>query len=179
MIKGGVGGANTNKTGLKFEKDTDLKESFQKIEGYSVKDDEIYFNNKKVAELFQKNKLYKNLLEKHNIKWEERASSKLLPDEAILILINNTLFIIEKKFQFGSGSVDEKLQTCDFKKKKYEKLLKGTDIQVKFIYILNDWFNQERNKDTFDYIKSVGCEYYFNNLPLKVLGLPDLSKQDN
>ena len=173
MIKGGKGGANTNKTGLKFEKDTDLKSLFKRLKGYEVKDDEIYFKGTKVAEMFQKSKLYKNLLSKHNINWEERASSKLLPDEAILIFADNTLFIIEKKFQYGSGSVDEKLQTCDFKKKKYLKLLSGTNIRVEFAYVLNDWFNQKRNKDTFDYIKSVGCYYFFNNLPLNFLGLPE------
>lgn len=175
MIKGGFGGANTNKTGLKFERDTDLKDVFRKIKGYVVKDDEVYFKGTKVAEMFQKGDLYRNLLSKHNINWKERASSKLLPDEAILILSHNTLFIIEKKFQYGSGSVDEKLQTCDFKKKKYMNLLKGTNIQVEFAYVLNDWFNQERNKDTFDYIKSVGCHYFFNTLPLSFLRLPESS----
>ncbi len=174
MIKGGKGGANTNKTGLNFERETDLKTLIQNLRGYSIiKEDEIWFEGKKVAEMYQKDKLYKNLLSKHKINWKERASSKLLPDEAILILKDNTLFVIEKKFQYGSGSVDEKLQTCDFKKKKYEKLLAGTGINVKFAYVLNDWFKQDRNKDTFDYIRSVGCEYFFNQLPFSFLGLPE------
>jgi hypothetical protein len=155
MIKGGVGGANTNKTGLKFEKDTDLKKLFESLKGYSVKGEEIHFDGLKVAEMYAKNKLYKDLLSKHNIDWKSRASCKLLPDEAILILKDNTLF-----------------QTCDFKKKKYLKLLAGTNIKIEFAYVLNDWFNQKRNKDTFDYIKSVGCNYFFNTLPLSFLGLP-------
>ncbi len=173
MIKGGVGGANTNKTGLKFEKDTDLKVLLESLKGYSVKEDNIYFEGMKVAEFYQKSKLYKNLLPKYSINWKERASSKLLPDEAILVFKDNTLFVIEKKFQYGSGSVDEKLQTCDFKKKKYEKLLSGTGIKVEFAYVLNDWFNQDRNKDTFDYIKAVGCHYFFEKLPFSFLGLPE------
>jgi len=173
MIKGGKGGANTNKTGLKFEKDTDLKTSFQKLKGYEVKDDEVYFNGEKVAEMFSKNKLYTKLLVRYNLNWKDHVSSKLLPDEAILIFANNTLFVIEKKFQNGSGSVDEKLQTCDFKKKKYERLLSKTPIQVKFIYVLNNWFNQDKKRDTFEYIKSVGCEYYFETLPISILGLPE------
>lgn len=172
MIKGGKGGANTNKTGLKFERDTDLKDLFKALKGYSVKEDGIYFKGTKVAEMYEKNKLYKNLLPKHKIKWEQRASSKLLPDEAILILKSKTLFVIEKKFQYGSGSVDEKLQTCDFKKRKYQKLFSGSGIKIEFAYVLNDWFNQPRNKDTFDYIKSVGCHYFIGKLPLDFLGLP-------
>ena len=34
MIKGGVGGANTNISGLKFEKKVDLKNTFSNLEGY-------------------------------------------------------------------------------------------------------------------------------------------------
>ena len=172
MIKGGKGGANTNLNGLKFEKETDIKILFQKIHGYKVINEEIYFQDKKVAELFSKNSLYKKLLTQYGINWKTRASSKLLPDEAIFILKDNTLYVIEKKIQNGSGSVDEKLQTCDFKKKKYIKLLTGTNIKVEFIYVLNNWFDQERNKDTFDYIKAVGCHYFFNTLPLSFLNLP-------
>ena len=62
----------------------------------------------------------------------------LLPDETIFVLANNTLFIIEMKFQKVAGSVDEKLQTCDFKKKQYEKLLSGTGIRVEYCYILSE-----------------------------------------
>ena len=54
---------------------------------------------------------------------DEIISKKLLPDDCIFVIINNTLFIIECKFQQVAGSVDEKLQTCDFKKKQYQKLL--------------------------------------------------------
>lgn len=98
-------------------------------------------------------------------------SKRLLPDETILVLNDNTLYIIEMKSQFGTGSVDEKLQTCDFKLKQYKRLLAKTNIKVKFIYLLNDWFKKPEYKDTLDYIKSVGCDYYFKVLPLKALGL--------
>jgi len=36
MKKGGVGGANTNKNGLKFERRIDIKTSFEGLNGYSV-----------------------------------------------------------------------------------------------------------------------------------------------
>jgi len=42
-----------------------------------------------------------------------------LPDDAMLVIIRETLFIIEIKFQQVEGSVDEKLQTCDFKRKQF------------------------------------------------------------
>ena len=69
----------------------------------------------------------------------------------------------------GAGSVDEKLQTVDFKIKEYKKML--PDWEVKFFYILNDFFKQDIYRDVFDYIKSVGGDYYFNALPLEDLGL--------
>lgn len=46
------------------------------------------------------------------------------------------------------------------------------NIDVEYIYILNDWFKQPKYKDVLDYIISVHCQYYFNYIPLKKLGLP-------
>ena len=173
MIKGGIGGATTNKFGLAFEKRIDLRAAFNKIKGYTTKDDELYFNDKLVAKFYKKYEIYSKLLKEHKIEWRDILSKKLLPDETILVLKNNTFYIIEMKFQGRSGSVDEKLQTCDFKLHQYKKLLSKSKLKVKYIYILNDWFKKNGYKDTLDYIKSVGCEYYFEELPLNVLGLPN------
>ena len=82
------------------------------------------------------------------------------------------MFIIEMKFQQGPGSVDEKLQTCDFKKKQYKKLMSQLNIEVEYIYVLDNWFKKPGYKDTLDYVISSGCQYYFNYLPLQKLGLP-------
>jgi len=81
-------------------------------------------------------------------------------------------FIIEMRSQDRGGSVVEKLQTCDFKKKQYSKLMASLNIEVEYIYILSDWFRKNIYKDTLDYIISVGCHYYFHYLPLQKLGLP-------
>lgn len=99
-------------------------------------------------------------------------TKKLLPDDAIYVIVNNTMFIIELKFQKTAGSVDEKLQTCDFKKKQYRKLLAPLNFEVEYVYILNDWFRQPEYNDVLDYVISVGCQYYFHYLPLQKLGLP-------
>ena len=80
--------------------------------------------------------------------------------------------IIEVKHQEVKGSVDEKLQTCDFKKKQYIKLFSELNYKVEYIYILSDWFRKECYKDVRDYIISVGCHYYYNYIPLQELGLP-------
>jgi len=41
----------------------------------------------------------------------------MLPDEALYVIVNNTLFIIEWNSKKSPDTVDEKLQTCDYKKK--------------------------------------------------------------
>ncbi|MDE2079408.1 MAG: hypothetical protein KGI73_03415 [Patescibacteria group bacterium] len=170
MIRGGKGGGNT-KTGLNFEKSRDILALLRKTKGYSVKGTAISFKGKLVAHSFRKNALYKYLASQ-KVDYKKILSKKLLPDEALYVIVNNTLFIIEIKFQKVAGSVDEKLQTCDFKRKQYAKLLAPLNIEVEYIYILNNWFKKPEYKDVKDYIISVGCQYYFNYLPLQKLGLP-------
>ena len=84
---------------------------------------------------------------------------------------NNTVYIIEKKFQHDAGSVDEKLQTCDFKKKQYQKLLYDTPYDVEYLYVCNDWFEQACYRDVHKYIESVECHIFFNEIPLDFLEL--------
>lgn len=171
MKKGGVGGAKTL-TGLRFESRVDLKEVIKAIPGYEIADDEVFFEGQKVAELYRKNKIYKKLLEPNGIDYSKIISKKLLPDDAIYLTNGKTLFIIEIKFQGVSGSVDEKLQTCDFKNKQYNKLFSPLNIPVKYIYVLNEWFKKPEYKDVLDYVKSVGCHYFFHTVPFDFLGLP-------
>ena len=100
-------------------------------------------------------------------------SARIKPDEAIFVIENNTVFIIEKKTQSGGGSVDEKLQTCDFKLKQYRKLFAPLNKEVKYYFLLDkSWFDKPAYRDVLDYIIAVGCGYYFNYIPLDVLGLP-------
>lgn len=170
MIKGGTGGGNTQ-TGIKFEKRVDILTLFVKQKGYSIKGKSVYFEGKEVAKSYQKGALYIYLREQ-GIDYKALVSKKLLPDEAILVTATKTLFIIEMKFQITAGSVDEKLQTCDFKRKQYLKLLTPLDINVEYLYLLSDWFKKPEYQDVLAYIRSVGCHYYFDSLSLQTLGLP-------
>ncbi len=170
MKEKGKGGGNTI-TGLNFEKERDVLEILKKAKDYSVKGSVIYYQGKEVARSYRKQGLYK-LLTERKVNWKKLISKRLFPDEALYVLVNNTLFIIEMKFQKVAGSVDEKLQTCDFKRKQYQKLMAPLNIEIEYIYILNDWFKNPVYKDTLDYVIFVGCQYYFNYLPLQKLGLP-------
>lgn len=170
MKENSIGGANT-KTGLIFEGKTDLKTFLNSQKDYFVSDDnEVFYKNKSVAFIFKKYRLYK-FLESRGINWRNYWSKKLLPDDSIYVIIKNTLYIIECKFQKVAGSVDEKLQTCDFKKKQYKKIFSRLNIDVEYIYLLSDWFLKPEYRDVLDYIISVGCHYYFNYIPLYKLGL--------
>ncbi len=171
MIKNGKGGGNT-RTGLVFEGKVDLATFLSQQPHYAVKLNEVFYDDKKVARVFKKNAFYSIFLAELNIDWKKYISKRLLPDDSIFVLLNNTLFIIECKHQQVAGSVDEKLQTCDFKKKQYKKLMAPANIDVEYIYLLDDWFRQAVYKDVLDYIQSVGCDYYFEYIPLSKLGLP-------
>ncbi len=174
MKKDGTGGGNTI-TGLNFEKKTDFLTLLNDISGYRVVKGEIghdvYYKEEYVASSYKGHEFYK-YLKSQKVDWRKHISKQLLPDNAIYVIKENTLFILEIKYQEVEGSVDEKLQTCDFKKKQYQKLLSSLNIEVEYIYILSRWFENERYKDVLDYIIAVGCKYYFEYLPLHKIGLP-------
>lgn len=170
MINQGKGGGNTI-TGINFEKGRDVGSIVDNLPGYSVKENIIFYEGKEIARSYKKFGLYR-FLETKGVDYRKIISKRLLPDEAVYVIHNNTLFVIEIKFQKTAGSVDEKLQTCDFKKKQYRKLMAPLNIEVEYIYILNDWFRMPEYKDVLDYVISVGCQYYFNYLPLHKIGFP-------
>lgn len=171
MITGRTGGANTL-TGLIFEAKVDLKTFLSQQPGYRVDGSRVYYLDEEVGQIFKKHELYTEFLGPRGIDWRKCISSKLLPDNGIYVIINNTVYILEVKTQNAGGSVDEKLQTCDFKKKQYQKLFFPLNIEVNYIYILDEWFRHPKYKDVLDYIISVGCQYYFQYIPLQKLGLP-------
>ena len=166
------GGALTNEHGLLYETYTDLAEALKEA-GFDLQEQatckEVFDGLHKVGLVTQKYDFYKIFDHLSNNKWKQYISKRLLPDDVFVNLDKKIVFIIEKKFQQDNGSVDEKLQTVDFKIKEYKKLL--PDWEIKFFYILNDYFKKDAYKDVFEYIESVGGNYYFNTIPLENLGL--------
>ncbi|STQ85240.1 PD-(D/E)XK nuclease superfamily protein [Helicobacter muridarum] len=91
--------------------------------GYVVDDvGNVIYQNKLIELIFKKYQFY-NFLKERNVDWRNIISKQLFPDDNIYVIVNNTFFTIECKFQQVAGSVDEKLQTCDFKKKTIPKIL--------------------------------------------------------
>ena len=173
MIKDGFWWGKTI-TWLNFEARASLQEKLKTLNWYRIENNHaVYFQNKKVAEIYQKHDLYKNLLEPNWINYKTLISKKLLPDNAIYVIVKNTMYIIEIKYQEVAGSVDEKLQTCDFKKKQYERLLRPLKLIVEYCYVLRwEWFWKPEYKDVLNYIQAVWCKYFFDELPLDYLWLP-------
>ena len=66
MIKDGVGGANTNRTGLAFERKVSIIDIFSNIDGYEVEIAPL-IENKQVGSLLKfENQLVARIFEKHN-----------------------------------------------------------------------------------------------------------------
>ncbi len=183
MKKGGIGGGSTV-TGVNYERHVDFQILLEAIPGYNLmpisgkSGQGVFFESKLVARCFRKYDFYIYLAE-NGIDWETRISKKLLPDDALLVIVRETLFIVEVKYQQVAGSVDEKLQTCDFKRKQYLKLVVDLGLKVEYVYVLNDWFKAPGYKDVLDYIHSVNCHYKFGALPLEWLGLPTRAATDS
>jgi len=143
----GAGGANTNVTGLGFERVTDMGEiensvRLQKAQLHKFMNENGYILNEKY-------KISKNLA--HGCKQ---------PDEAYLFQDKKILFIIEKKFQQGSGSVAEKLQTGPFKKQFYQKLY--PTLHICYIYVLSNYFKTNCPIE-LEYLTQNSIPYYFED----------------
>ena len=178
------GGSKTTLNGLKFENDNSFIDVLQKygfivvprnVTGKTIPFD-IYDQNKNnIGLCVPKHTLYSQLLQPQNIQWDEHISKQLLPDDVFYNRMNNIVYIFEKKFQSDNGSVDEKLQTCDFKLFEYSKLFSTfiPPVHIYYIYILSDFFNQPKYSDVMEYIRAKNCFYFFENdtIPSSFLGL--------
>ena len=164
------GGARTNQNGLHFEQITSLDDALNNA-GYNVINHIVYRDSQKIGMSVPQKKLYTKFLNPHGIQYDDYNSKEWRPDEAFINFENNTVYIIEKNFQNCSGSVDEKLPGCHFKKLEYQKLFNPLKFEVEFIYLFNNWFLDKRYRDTLDYIKDMGCHYFYNEIPLPFLGL--------
>jgi hypothetical protein len=173
MIKDGKGGSRTNASGLNFEDKVELTEMLM-VKGYllgaSAVGKTLHDSTGVRGLLFKKGDLYR-FLKRQGVDHASVLSKKLLPDNVFLNYGNKTAYVIEVKYQITAGSVDEKLQTCDFKKKQYRKLLGPAGYQVEFAYVLNSWFKKDEYKDTMDYIRESGCHYFFREIDTAFLGL--------
>ena len=167
------GGANTNANGLTFEQTTSLNE-FLIQNGSTINEDySVSINGITVGVSINKAKLSTVFLRNHGINYLDINSKRWEPDEAFVNYTNNTVYIIEKKFQNGGGSVDEKLATFPFKKLEYEKLFHPLGFQVEYMYLLSrEWFSRPQYNDYYAYMDANNCSHYFGDeFTLSAIGL--------
>ena len=160
----GAGGANTNKNGLIFEEVVDLKDGYESIQpSRNGIGSEVTFKGylRTFIEV-SKSALHKYMKEirQKNMTLKPAAGCKQ-PDEAYIDLEEKNIFIIEKKFQQTSGSVDEKLQTGCFKQLHYKELF--PNFKIHYMYCLSDWFQRDEYKSVLNYLKDGGIHVFWGN----------------
>lgn len=208
-IRNGKGGAKTNKNGLAFEKMTNLPDHIRnqlsnkyELKPYSIKKENIIKRSTDYAySVFDKQKqidigvitrqfqFYNVLNQINHIKNNHHKFWK--PDDAFFNLEKNTLFIIEKKYQNGTGSVDEKVFGLNAKRVIYQDLFNRQMDEpvtpVEFIALFNSswWlYGQTLDKngnivkqtnvdyhDYFDSLRNNGVKIMFDNYEDWFLGL--------
>ena len=165
----GAGGANTNANGKKFEKDTILSKFYKTITNIKTDNGRLYdsinfiddeFNNSFVH---VEQKKFNNFMEDINGRNFKiiQASGCKNPDDVFVDYKNKRIYIIEKKFQQGSGSVDEKIQTGVYKKIHYQKLY--PNFLIHYIYCLSKWFRHNSYNDVIDYLVDNDIPVFFND----------------
>ena len=166
------GGANTNRNGLHFEQTTSLNTALQNAGFIIANHFEVYDRNQLLGYSINQDEFSTIFLRQNGINDRAINSKRWKPDEAFINEIDKTVYIIEKKFQRTSGSVDEKLATFPFKIREYRRLLDPIGYDLVYIYLLSsDWFNVPKYQDYYDYMDELDCPHYFDNLPLYAIGL--------
>lgn len=199
MKKGGIGGANTNASGLKFEHETDLASSINTnlsseyvLKNHVFKDpkhvvintispafDLIRKSDKELIGIIaSKNQFYNVLEEVYSL--GNINSKRWIPDEAFFNLSSKTVFIVEKKWQNVEGSIDEKLLSFGNKRRIYQNILNNYKEEpkptVEFSALLNsDWFLSDKNKtkygDCFNSLRNDGIKIFFDEYEYWWFGL--------
>lgn len=161
------GGAQTNINGLLFEDFTALHNLLPLISGgtFQIRNTQLFINGVQQEKFRYLSKgQFRHFLSQMHPELAARIvngsiwSKELRPDQ--VMIIGNTINILEAKTQNTTGSVDEKLQTCDFKKKQFERLFEPI-YRVEYVYLLDDWFLDEKYRDVKAYINASGCRYFF------------------
>ena len=158
----GAGGANTNKTGLSYERLTELNDRINEIEKYEnhivitfdICDDKQFIKTEQfqfLKYMEKGKKINKSIPKAHGCK---------KPDECYIDEENKKIFIIEKKFQQCSGSACEKIQTALFKKDYYGIMC--PEYEIIYIYCLSDWF-KTHCKAELEYLEYKKVPVFFGN----------------
>jgi hypothetical protein len=160
----GAGGANTNKNGLSYESMTSLDEHMIIIsEDKKLKTKTIKFQQSE-KEFINANKTwFQKYLESKDecTKSLNPAPGCKQPDEVYINEHEKKIYIIEKKFQQCTGSVDEKIQSGPFKLYYFSKNI--PNYKIHYIYCLSDWFKRDENTCVLEYLTENGIYIFWGS----------------
>lgn len=157
----GAGGANTNASGLSFEKISEIP--LKNIESSTFSDKVLfeYDNHQFQLQHIKKANLFPFMDSIQKLdKSVECGHGCKQPDECYIEISKKLVFIIEKKNQNRAGSVCEKIQTAPFKLYQYKRHF--PQCNVHYIYCLSEWF-QDNCKAELKYLTDLNIPYFFYN----------------
>jgi len=166
----GAGGANTNANGLPFEEKVDLKTEYASCKdnnslnnGKIIQSKKVTFHNSdKEFEITSKTKFHPLMISKGERDLDITVAPGCKePDEAYIDTNGKNMFIIEKKFQKGSGSVIEKIQSGDFKTEHYGELF--PNYKIYYIYTLCDYFKGDEQKSVLKYLQKKNIPVFWGD----------------
>lgn len=169
------GGADTTRNGNMFENEASV-EKMLIANGYTVFSGVVTKNGEHIGLISSKSAFYTDILHVGENDVRKKYGKTLEPDAVFLNKLNHTLYILEMKSQKTPGSVDEKIQTCEYKLRFYNSLrwdygLEETINHIRFYYILSDYFHSPAYREALRFIQDKGCDYYFNTVEPQDLGL--------
>ncbi len=164
MKEGGKGGDVAAKSGIDFEnknsflnivsQDPNLSYEFIDTDSKAKnKPFKILGQDKLIAEVYFEKQMYNDLLSKENVFWGDYFYKMWKPDTFVINFNLKKCFVVEMKNQKTPGSVDEKLQSFNFKIEYYKKILSKSnslnDYEFEYLFVLSDWFYTDKvYKDT-------------------------------
>lgn len=213
MKIGGTGGANTNRGGLAFENSTDLSARIKKDlnNAYALQSIEIEpsvinssspvysvtrkLDNKVVGILTKQFQFYNVMKNSYGL--DNINHKRWKPDEVFFNFETNTIFIVEKKWQQGPGSVDEKIFGFVNKRRLYQnnfnQSIEEPKPTVEFAALFNSsWWiyglsnpddntlnnvncyprkNEKQYQDYFDNLRIDGVKIFFDDYDYWWFGL--------
>jgi hypothetical protein len=165
----GAGGSNTNKTGLSYERLTDLSDRYTVLstakltaKSTAIQWQEIQFNDDTTVFTAANQAQFFNYMKPHEAENITPAHGCKRPDEAYINENTKTVIIIEKKFQQVSGSVCEKIQTAEFKKWQYSRTF--PDYKINYVYCLSEWFKLNCTSE-LEYLELIKIPVFWGNSP--------------
>jgi hypothetical protein len=155
----GAGGKNTNKNGLPYEYITELSTEYDIINKYPFYSLISFKTSEKLFKYTKQSNFKKCMRDKilSNIPAVHGTHS---PDECYIDEEDKIVFIIEKKFQQCSGSVCEKIQTADCKRRNYQKRI--PDYKIVYMYCLSDWF-KDNCKAELEYLQDINIPVFWGS----------------